>query len=82
MKIWSVCHIVLNDNILILYVYMQGLNYPCASKVPVEHRSRAFSSVMNTLAKLHGYRWVHYSTEEKMDYLESAEFFRNRVLIV
>ena len=58
---------------------MQGLNYPCASKVPVEHRSRAFSSVMTTLAKLHGYRWVHYNTEEKTEYLESAEFFQHQV---
>ena len=34
---------------------------------------------MTTLAELHGYRWVHYNTEEKLEYLESAEFFRNQV---
>ena len=61
---------------------MQGLNYPCASKVPVQHRRQAFSSVMSTLAKLHGFRWVHYKTEEKSEYLESAEFFQHQVRVV
>ena len=56
---------------------MQGLNYPCASKVPVQHRRQAFSSVMSTLAKLHGYRWRHGET--KSEYLESAEFFQHQV---
>ena len=61
---------------------MQGLNYPCASKVLVQHRRQAFSSVMNTLAKLHGFRWVHYITEEKLEYLESADFFQHQVRVV
>ena len=60
---------------------MQGLNYPCASKVPVQHRRQAFSSVMTTLAKLHGYIWVYTTTYEKTEYLDSAGFFQHQVII-
>ena len=60
---------------------MQGLNYPCASKFPVEHRSVAFSSVLSTLAKLHGYRWVNRFTQ-KTEYLDSAQFFQHQVRVI
>ena len=63
----------------LLYTNTQGLNYPCASKVPVQHRRQAFSSVMNTLAKLHGRKWVHGEAKEKSEYLESAQFFHHQV---
>ena len=61
---------------------MQGSNYPCASKVPVQHRSQAFSSVMDTLAKLHGFRWVHGEAKKKSEYLDSAQFFQRVVRVV
>ena len=61
---------------------MQGLNYPCASKVPVQHRRQAFSSVMTTLARLHGYRWIYTRTNQKTEYLDSAKFFQHQVRVV
>ena len=64
---------------MVRFLNMQGLNYPCASKVPVQHRSAAFESVMKSLARLHGYHWVYTSTDQKTEYLDSAQFFQHQV---
>ena len=61
---------------------MQGLNYPCASKVPVQHRRQAFTSVMTSLARLHGFIWVYTITDQKTEYLDSAGFFQHQVRVV
>ena len=56
-----------------------GPNYQCTAKVPMQHRRAAFASVMTSLARLHGFRWVKGGTHEKSEHLDSAQFFQHQV---
>lgn len=62
--------------------FIQGINYACASEVPVQYRRAAFSSVMSTVAKLHAYHWVYTVNDRKIEYLDSAPFFQDQVLCI